>query len=63
LCFGVLGVSGRGGAGAFGGLTGLAGVGGVGVGVLVGDPREQVGLAGEKRGVFGGVAAEVSRAI
>jgi hypothetical protein len=63
LCFGVLGVSGRGGAGAFGGLTGLVGVGGVGVGVLVGDPREQVGLAGEQCGVFGGVAAEGRRAV
>ena len=55
-------MSGRGGAGALGGLTRLAGVGGVGVGVLVGDPREQVGLAGEQRGVLGGVAAEGRRA-
>jgi hypothetical protein len=56
LCIGVLGVSG-GGAGAFGGLTGLVGVGGVGVGVLVGDPGEQLGLASEQGGLVGGVPA------
>jgi hypothetical protein len=63
LCIGVLGVSGGGGAGAFGGLTGLVGVGGVGVGVLVGDPGEQLGLVGQQRGVLGGVAAEGGRAM
>jgi hypothetical protein len=63
LCVGVLGVSGRGGAGAGGGLMGLVGVGGVGVGVLVGDSREQLGLVGQQRGVFGGVAAEGRRAV
>ena len=43
-------MSGGGDAGAFGGLTGLVGVGGVGVGVLVGDPGEQLGLASEQGG-------------
>jgi hypothetical protein len=63
LCVGVLGVSGRGGAGTFGGLTGLVGVGGVGVGVLVGDSGEQLGLGGQQRVVLGGVAAEGRRAV
>jgi hypothetical protein len=36
----------------------LIGEGGVGVGVLVGDPGEQVGLVGQQLGSIGGVAAE-----
>jgi hypothetical protein len=59
MCIGVVGVSCCGGAGAFGGLTGLLGVDGVGVGVLVGDPGEQVGLVGQQGGVVGRVAAAV----
>jgi hypothetical protein len=63
MCIGVVGVSCRGVSGAFGGLTGLLGVDGVGVGVLVGDPGEQVGLAGQERGLVGGAAAGGGRAV
>jgi len=46
------------GAGVPGDVAGLVGEGGVGMGVLVGDPGEQVGFVGEQPGSIGGVAAQ-----
>jgi hypothetical protein len=52
------GAVGGGGPGVPGYVARLIGEGGVGVGVLVGDPGEQVGLVGQQLGSIGGVAAE-----